>query len=130
MSKKDIEYCNGLWAKAEAAATTDEQLQQVRRSGLSWRYWQCMNKCGEFSRWQFPYVYMNAGERLHHDLKEMGITMFGEGGHVELSDCELLYYFRPANKWTLIFEEWFWDILNPFAVAIYKVTGFIYKLFN
>ncbi|MBR5262812.1 MAG: DUF4838 domain-containing protein [Clostridia bacterium] len=130
MSKKDIEYCNGLWAKAEAAATTDEQLQQVRRSGLSWRYWQCMNKCGEFSRWQFPYVYMNAGERLHHDLKEMGITMFGEGGHVELSDCELLYYFRPANKWTMIFEEWFWDVLNPFAVAIYKVTGFIYKLFN
>jgi hypothetical protein len=129
MKKKDIEYCDGLWEKAKAAAQTDEQLQQILRSELSWRYWKCANKCGEFSRWKFPYVYMNASERLYNDLKEMGVRVFSEGG-LPLSDCELLYLYRVPSKWTTLYEEWFWDVLNPIAIRLYKALGFVYNIFH
>lgn len=130
MRKKDVEYCNELWEKAKAAATTDEQLQQLRRSELSWRYWKNANKRGEFSRWQFAYKYMNEGEKLHNDLKEMGIRFLGEGGVHGISDCELLYLYRPVTKWTTLYEEWFWDVLNPYAIKLYQVLEVIYNLFH
>lgn len=130
MTDEDVEKCNGLWEKAKAAAETDEQLAQLRRSELSWRYWKSANKRGEFSRRQFPYVWMSEGEKLHNDLKEMNAVLFSEGGTNLLSDCELLYLYRESYKWTVAYEEWFWDILNPFAVGIYKLLGAVYNLFN
>ena len=130
MTDEDIAYCNELWEKAKEAAETEEELAQIRRSELSWRYWKCANHKGEFSKNQFPYVYMNAAEMLHHDLKDMGILVFSEGAKSGLSDCELLYLYRDiGSKWTVLYEEWFWDILNPFAIAIYNLLGMIYNLF-
>ena len=120
--------CGRPVEKAKEEAQTDEQFQQIRRSELSWRYWKCANKCSEFSRLQFPYVYMNANKKLHDDLKEMGVLVFGEGAKHELSDCELLYLYRDIHKWTTLYEEWFWDILNPVAVRLYEVLGKIYNL--
>ena len=73
---------------------------------------------------------MNEGEKLHHDLKEMGIRFLGEGGVHGISDCELLYLYRPVTKWTTLYEEWFWDVLNPLAVKLYEALGFVYNLFN
>ncbi len=130
MTKEDVEHCDGLWEKAKAAAQTEEQLAQICRSELSWRYWKSANKCGEFSRWQFPYLYMNASEKLHDDLKEMNVMVFGEGSQHTLSDCELLYLYRDIHKWTTLYEEWFWDVLNPFAVKLYEFFGVLYNLFN
>ncbi len=130
MTKDDIAKCDELWEKAKNAAKTDAELSQILRSELSWRYWKCANKKGEFSRLQFPYVYMNAAEKLHDDLKEMGVKVFSEGARSELSDCELLYLYRDIHKWTTLYEEWFWDILNPAAVALYKALDFIYNFFN
>ena len=129
MTNEDVEYCNTLWQKAKEAAKTEEQLQQLRRSELSWRYWKCANMKGEFSRLQFPYVYMNAGEKLHADLKEMNVLVMSEGAQYKLSDCELLYLCRQPFKWTTLYEEWFWDMLNPVVVAAYKALGFIYNTF-
>lgn len=130
MKKADIERCDELWQKAKDAAETEDQLAQICRSELSWRYWKNTNMRGEFSRLNFPYVYMNAGEKLHHDFKAMGIKMFSEGSNSGISDCELLYLYRVAYKWTTLYEEWFWDILNPYAVALYNFFGAIYNLFN
>ena len=73
---------------------------------------------------------MNAGEKLHRDFKAMGVTVLSEGANSSLSDCELLYLYRVAPKWTTLYEEWFWDVLNPFAVALYNFFGFIYSAFN
>ena len=129
-TKEDINHCDELWEKAKEAAQTDEQLQQIRRSELSWRYWKATNKKGEFSRWKYPYIYMNAGEQLYNDFIEMGVTAFGEGSQHTLSDCDLLHLFRVPHKWTTLYDEWFWDVLNPFAVAIYKVLGFFYNIFH
>ncbi len=130
MTDEDVEKCNELWEKAKTVAEDDEQLQQIRRTELSWRYWKAANKRGEFSRCQFPYVWMSEGEKLHNDLKEMNAVLFSEGGTNLLSDCELLYLYRIPTKWTVIYEEWFWDILNPLAVGFYKLLGAVYNLFN
>jgi hypothetical protein len=73
---------------------------------------------------------MREGEKLHNDLKEMNAVLFSEGGTNLLSDCELLYLYRESYKWSVIYEEWFWDILNPVAVDLYKALGTIYNFFN
>ncbi len=130
MTKADVERCNELWEKAKEAAQTEEQLSQLCRSELSWRYWKCANLKGEFSALNFPYVSMSARESLHHDMVEMGIMKIGEGSRLEFSDCELLYLYRAPFKWTTLYEEWFWDVLNPLAVGLYNFFGFIYNLFN
>ncbi len=130
MTDEDVEKCNALWEKAKTVAEDDEQLQQIRRTELSWRYWKAANKRGEFSRCQFPYVWMSEGEKLHNDLKEMNAVLFSEGGTNLLSDCELLYLYRVPHKWTVVYEEWFWDVLNPLAVGFYKLLGAVYNLFN
>ena len=130
MTDEDVEKCNELWEKAKTVAEDDEQLQQIRRTELSWRYWKAANKRGEFSRCQFPYVWMSEGEKLHNDLKEMNAVLFSEGGTNLLSDCELLYLYRVPYKWTVVYEAWFWDVLNPLAVGFYKLLGAVYNLFN
>ncbi len=130
MTDEDVEKCNELWEKAKTVAEDDEQLQQIRRTELSWRYWKAANKRGEFSRCQFPYVWMSEDEKLHNDLKEMNAVLFSEGGTNLLSDCELLYLYRVPYKWTVVYEEWFWDVLNPLAVGFYKLLGAVYNLFN
>lgn len=130
MTDEDVEKCNELWKNAKTVAEDDEQLQQIRRTELSWRYWKAANKRGEFSRCQFPYVWMSEGEKLHNDLKEMNAVLFSEGGTNLLSDCELLYLYRVPYKWTVVYEEWFRDVLNPLAVGFYKLLGAVYNLFN
>lgn len=130
MTDEDVEKCNELWKNAKTVAEDDEQLQQIRRTELSWRYWKAANKRGEFSRCQFPYVWMSEGEKLHNDLKEMNAVLFSEGGTNLLSDCELLYLYRVPYKWTVVYEKWFWDVLNPLAVGFYKLLGAVYNLFN
>jgi hypothetical protein len=130
ITDEEIEKCNELWKKAKVAAETDEQMQQIRRSELSWRYWKAANKRSEFSRNQFPYLWMTEGKKLHDDLKEMNAVMFSEGGTRFLSDCELLYLYRVPSKWSVLYEEWFWDILNPVAIGIYNLLGTIYNIIN
>ena len=130
MTAKDIKHCNELWENAKAMAQTDEQLAQLKRSELCWRYWKCSNRKGEFSLMNFPYVWMNAKERLHHDMKDMGITMLGEGAQHSLSDCNLLYLYRAPTKWTTLYEEPYWDVLNPYAVKLYEFLGKIYSIFS
>ncbi len=130
MTNEDVERCDQLWEAAKAKAETEEQLAQLCRSELSWRYWKCSNRKGEFSLLQFPYVWMNANERLHHDMKDMGILKLGEGGRNPLSNCELLYLYRAPQKWTTLYEEPYWDALNPYAVKLYEFLGKIYNFFN
>lgn len=129
MTDEDIEYCNELWEKAKNAAENDAQLQQIRRSELSWRYWKCANQTSEFSRLQFPYKWMHENELFRNDLREMGILRFSEGANSYLSDCELLYIYREPHKWTTLYEEWFWDILNPLAIKFYEFLGKLNNLF-
>ena len=130
MKKADIEYCNKLWEKAKAGAQTQEQLSQVLRSELCWRYWKCANKKSEFSRLQFPYLWMSENDRLYNDLVSMGIVRIGEGGTYFLSECESLHLLRHPFKWTVLYEDKFFEFINPMVLKIYEFLGEVYNYFN
>ena len=66
---------------------------------------------------------------LENNLEDMGITKMGEGAKHELSDCNLLYLYRHLFKWTTLYEEPYWDALNPYAVKLYEFLGKIYSIF-
>lgn len=130
MSACDIKYCDELWETAKASAKTDEQLQAVLRSELSWRYWKCANCKSEFSRWRPAYKWMSAQDELYHDLKEFGVVRLGEPATRYLSDCNLLWLLREPFKWTVLYDEPIWDALNPVVVRIYNFLGKVDSIFN
>lgn len=131
MTNQDIKRCDELWATAFAAAQTPEQLAQLERSHLSWRYWKCANCKVEFSRLQFPYVWMSEQAKLRNDMISMGVLRIGESGVRYFSDCDMLYLLREPFKWTVQYDEAIWDFLNPLVVKIYNALGEIYaKLQN
>lgn len=128
MTKADIERCDELWQAAMDAATTSQQFRNILQSRLSWRYWKCANAKGEFSRLQFPYVWMNEQEKLYNDLKAFGVTRLGEGANRYLSDCDMLYLLREPFKWTTLYDEPIWDALNPTVLKVYALLEKIYEI--
>ena len=67
-SEEDIANADTLWENAKNAAETQEQLNNIKRSEISWRYWKGFN-CYD----------KEANEQLIADIKAMGITMICEG---------------------------------------------------
>lgn len=130
MTNDDVRYCDGLWEKAKAEAQNEDQLSQILRSELCWRYWKCSNKRGEFSRFQFPYLWMSANKGLYDSLVEMRVFRMAESVTRNLSDCELLHLYRVPFKWGVLYEEPFWDVLNPYAIRLYEFLGKFYSMFN
>lgn len=126
MMPKEVEYCDELWGKAKAEAETDEQLQQILRSEISWRYWKCSNKRSEFSLFQSPYLQMKANQELYEDFVKFGITKMGEFPGHELSDNELRRYTRRIYTWTALYDSPVWDAINPLAVKMYEALERIY----
>ena len=64
----DIEKADLLWENAKNEAENDTQLENIRRSEISWRYWKGFN------------VYdKEANEKLVSDMTELGITKISEG---------------------------------------------------
>ncbi len=130
MKNSDIKQCDALWEKAKDAAQTEDQLNQLLRSELCWRYWKCANRKSEFSRWQFPYLWMNENQQLYNDFIKMGVKRLSEGNNRYLSDCDLLYLFREPIKWTKLYDEPIWDFLNPLAVDLYEFLEKVYHFFK
>lgn len=67
-SDEDIANADTLWENAKNAAETEEQLNNIKRSEISWRYWKAFNCYNK-----------EANDQLIADLKAMGITMVCEG---------------------------------------------------
>ncbi len=131
MSYADIKHCDELWAKALEEAETDKQRDEIRRSELSWRYWKCANHRSEFSRFQFIYHYMKAQDDLYDDLVEFGIQVIGEGTRQrELSNCEMTHHFRVPFKWSTLYDEPYWDALDPYFMAFYNFLGKLHFICN
>ncbi len=128
MSKDIIEHCDELWENAKAEAETDEQLAQILRSELCWRYWKCSNGKSEFSKLQHPYLWMHARQALYDDLVAMGITRMGERKNHELStDNAFNRYFRHIYTWITLYDEDFLAPLNRASQAVYR---FMEKMYN
>lgn len=131
MSYSDVKRCDELWEKALEAAQTQEQTDELRRSELSWRYWKCANHRSEFSRFSFMYHYMKAQDELYDDLIAFGIEVIGEGTRQrELSDCEMTHHFRIPFKWTTLYDEPFWDALDPYFMMFYSLLEKIHFICN
>ncbi|MBO5935584.1 MAG: DUF4838 domain-containing protein [Clostridia bacterium] len=67
-SEEDIAEADTLWENAKNAAETEEQLNNIKRSEISWRYWKAFNCYNK-----------EANDQLIADIKAMGITMVCEG---------------------------------------------------
>lgn len=131
MKKKDIERCDELWAMTYEAAETDAQIAEIKRSEISWRYWKCANKKGEFSRWNSLYKWMTAQDNLYDDIIDLGIKVLGEGTRQrEFSDCQILHFIRSPFKWTTLYDEVYWDFIDPYFMKFYSLLEKIHNLFN
>ncbi len=85
-----------LWEKAEQAAETDEQLQRIKRSELSWRWWKACSGSREFSF--FGFKRGDEKEKLLQDLLDSGVTMLSEGRYTAASiDPEVVRYASPDH---------------------------------
>lgn len=70
-SKEDIEKADTLWENAKNEAQTDEHLNNIKRSEISWRYWKAFN-CFDKAE----------NEKLIDDMKAFGITKVREGDNL------------------------------------------------
>ena len=91
---------DSLWKKAELAAETDEQLEHLRRSELSWRWWKAgAGKC-EFSF--FNPQRADEKEKLYQDLLAAGVIDFREFSNEDLTaiDPNVIRWATP-DYWSI-----------------------------
>ena len=86
---------DALWQKAEDAAATPEQLANIQRSKLSWRWWKASAGKSEFSF--FSRHRADEKEKLYQDLLDAGVVDFGEysGNDVNAIDRDVIRYATP-----------------------------------
>ncbi len=130
ITQEEVERCNELWEMAKEAAETEEQLAQILRSELCWRYWKCSTMRCEFSRLQHPYLWMTANKDLYNDFVAMGVTRMGERVGHDLSSNDLRHLTRRIYTWITLYDEPIWDALNPVIVAVYKIIEKLYYFTN
>ncbi len=126
----EVSRCDELWELAKAEAENEEQLAQILRSELCWRYWKCSNMRSEFSRLQHPYLWMRANKDLYNDFVKFGITRMGERPNHELSSNDLRHLTRRIYTWITLYDEPIWDAINPIAVAAYNWLEKVYNFFH
>ncbi len=126
----DVNRCDELWEMAKAEAENEEQMTQILRSELCWRYWKCSNMRSEFSRLQHPYLWMKANKDLYNDFVEMGVTRMGERQGHDLSDNDLRHLTRRIYTWITLYDEPIWDAINPYAVLMYEMLERMYTFFH
>jgi hypothetical protein len=130
MTSSDVMRCDELWELAISEAENDDQLNQILRSELCWRYWKCSNMKSEFSLSQHPYLWMKARKDLYNDLVKFGVTRMGERPNHELSSNDLRHLTRRIYTWITLYDNPIWDALNPCAVAFYNIFEKLYNLFH
>lgn len=126
----EVSRCDELWELAKQEAETEEQLEQIRRSEICWRYWKCANKRSEFSLFQSPYLQMKANQELYEDFVDLGITRMGERVGHDLSSNELRHYTRRIYTWITLYDEPVWDAINPYMIAVYNIMEKIYYILH
>ncbi len=130
MMPREISRCDKLWEFAKAEAENEDQLNQILRSELCWRYWKCSNMASEFSLLQHPYLRMKARKDLYNDFVKFGVTRMGERPNHELSSNDLRHLTRRIYTWITLYDEPVWDAINPYAVSFYNLLEKVYNFFH
>ena len=73
IDNKTLKEFDELWENAIAAAQTDWQKENVKRSQLCWRYWKANVKRGEFSALN-EFKRIEENEKLYNDMVHFGIS--------------------------------------------------------
>lgn len=93
LSIKDTAKCEEIWQKALAAAS-GEELDRVKASMLSWRWYKMESRKSEFAN---PCAYDGLKEQLITDINAAGITRLSEMG-------------SPNNKWSELYSDLYFRI--------------------
>lgn len=93
-SDEEIAKCDELWEKAKAECTDETQLENIKRSELSWRFWKASVNKSEFAS-----IFGGANDRkaLVADILATGATRASEGG--SSLQPAALYQYSSADTW-------------------------------
>lgn len=95
LSTNDITYIDSLWADAkELSALSEDELLNLRRSEISWRYWKATKIVREFNLIDR----VASAQELYNDMKELGISRIHEGANGLLA--EKPYFMDPPSRWS------------------------------
>ena len=135
LSLHQIYLIDKYFEQAKQNAKTDEQLFNIGRAELSWKFWKANANKGEFSLLN-PGRY-NEKQKLHDMLIKYDVHMFNEGGEYDdYRDCISVRNTRP-DEWGM-YEEGESGAMarNFFAAILEKLTpvltgfGFFYKVYR
>ncbi len=135
MTASQIAKADECWKKAKQAAKTDEQLKNIERSEISWRYWKASAKRGEFSL-ICQDRFLNK-QKLFEDIVASGTKMMSEGQpYGDYIDCASPKFAVPDEWYMYEADEFGTKAINFFGGILEKLmpllTGFgtLYSLFN
>ena len=98
----DIKRADSLWEAAKSAAETEDQLRNIERSEICWRYWK-----------GFESFDKEETDKLVADMKAMGIIKISEGGNLGPDDIRFAN-FKAENVGN--------KVLFPVAIVLYAVA--------
>ena len=102
-TKEDISNADELWENAKNAAETEEHLNNIKRSEISWRYWKGFNCYNQ-----------EENAKLIADIKAMGITKISEAD--TLGPDGLIFANERSNT---VGNK----VCFPIAIMLYFVAG-------
>ncbi len=92
LNDDEIAKCDELWVKAAELCENENQLNNIKRSEISWRFWKASVGKGEFAG-----LAIDAKKALVNDIAASGATMHSEGSDgVEPAP---LYWTGTADEW-------------------------------
>ena len=131
---REVKIIDDLWAAAKAQAQTEQQLANLKRSEISWRFWKANLKMGEFSILnpaRFRYK-----QKLFDDIVASGAKTISEGGYGDYQDCICVRY-APPDEWNDYEADetgaqtrlFFGKLLEKFFTQL-MAYGFYYQAFQ
>ncbi|MBE6783192.1 MAG: DUF4838 domain-containing protein [Ruminococcaceae bacterium] len=94
--KDDVEKIDAMWQFAKDGAETEEQLENVLRSELCWRYWKACVRAGEFAT-KDEASSIEINKALYDDFVKFGITRLCEGAGGVMK--EEIDFSKTPDKW-------------------------------
>ena len=127
----DVAFADEQWREAKEKTQGTEYFARVERSELCWRYWKCANRRGEFAFLRSTlYTRMRDRETLYRDLIRYGVNRINDTRRQRgLTECMALVLLRKPGTWCELYEEPFWDAIEPTVLRLYAVLGKLHSLF-
>ena len=136
LNSRQIAQIDKYFEAAREAAETETQLENIKRSELSWRYWKIAGRRGEFCLMN-PKRF-DEKQKLYDDIIACGTMRMSESMEWgDITDCQAVRYVNP-NKWHYYEKDetgtakfnFFGKILEYVITPVFTAFGGFYKLFR